>query len=143
LASIWSRAEGVGDVLGKGRRDLGAMKNPDRLRVARDADELAMLVYDYTAAFPREERFGLAAHMRRTAISIGSSIFEGCGRTTEKGFAASLGVAHAEASELLFQIRIAVRRSFGDAKLGKSVNGANNALRRQLFNLIRRINPDA
>src|SRR5262249_61635363 len=71
-----------------------AMKNPDKLRVARAAEDLAVLVYDYTAAFPREERYGLAAQLRKTAVSIGSNIFEGCGRLTERGRRASLRVPH-------------------------------------------------
>src|SRR5262245_38099283 len=76
-----------------------AMKDPDKLRAARAAEDLAVLIYEYTAGFPREERYGLAAHLRKTAVSIGSNIYEGCGRLTEGGFRASLGVAHAETSE--------------------------------------------
>ena len=112
------------------------MKNPDKLRVARAAEDLAVLVYDYTAAFPREERYGLAAQLRKTAVSIGSNIFEGCGRLTEPGFRASLGVAHGETSELLFQIRLAIRLSFGDSKLGATVRRADQNVGRMLFNLI-------
>ena len=111
------------------------MKNPDKLRVARAAEDLAVLVYD-TAAFPREERYGLAAQLRKTAVSIGSNIFEGCGRPTERGFRASLGVAHGESSELLFQIRLSIRLSFGDRALGSAVRRADQDVGRMLFNLI-------
>ena len=79
------------------------MRNPDKLRVTQAAEDFAVLVYEYTRAFPREERWGLTAHARKTAISIGSSVFEACGRLTNKGFVASLGVAHGEANEMLFQ----------------------------------------
>ena len=117
------------------------MKDPHKLRVARASEELALRVYEYTAGFPREERYGLAAQLRKTAVSIGSNIFEGCGRLTERGFRASLGVAHGEASELLFQIRLALRLSFGDRKLGTVVRRADQELGRMLFNLIDRMEP--
>src|SRR5262245_5501888 len=118
------------------------MKDPDKLRAARAAEDLAVLVYDWTAGFPREERYGLAAQLRKTAVSIGSNIYEGCGRPTERGFRASLGVAHGEASELLFQIRLAIRLSFGDRKLGMVVRKADQEVGRMLFNLMGQMNPE-
>ena len=112
------------------------MQNPDKLRVAQAAEELAVLVYEYTAAFPASGRFGLAFQLRRTAVSIGSSIYEGAGRRTKKLFAASLDVSHGEGSELLFQTRLARRLDFGDPKLGSRVRRDAENLRRMLFNLI-------
>jgi four helix bundle protein len=125
-----------------GREYRCAMKDPDKLRVAQAAEELAVLIYEYTAGFPREERYGLAAQLRRTAVSIGSNIFEGCGRITERGFRASLGVSHGETTELLFQIRLSVRLSFGDRKLGSAVRKADQELGRMLFNLIAQMPDD-
>ena len=91
------------------------MQNPEKLRLAPAAEDRAVLVYQYTAAFPREERFGLVSQMRRAGISIGSNIFEGAGRKTNKGFAASLYVSFCEAGELLFQLRVATRLKMGDS----------------------------
>ena len=112
------------------------MQNPDKLRVAKAAEDLAELVYKYTAAFPASERFGLAFQLRRTAVSIGSNIFEGAGRRTKKQFAASLDISHGEASELIFQVRLAKRLDFGDPKLGSKMRRDADNLRRMLFNLI-------
>jgi four helix bundle protein len=112
------------------------MQDPGKLRVAQAAEELAVLVYEYTAAFPASERFGLAFQLRRTAVSIGLNIYEGAGRRTKKQFAASLDVSHGEGSELLFQIRLARRLDFGDPKLGSRVRRDAENLRRMLFNLI-------
>ena len=117
------------------------MQNPDNLRVSPAAEDLAMLVYDYTAAFPREERFGLTAQMRRAALSIGSNIFEGCGQRTNKAFAASLTHSHSEACELIFQTRFALRRKYGDAKLGAKVKRATAKLRGMIYNLIESVDP--
>jgi four helix bundle protein len=112
------------------------MQNPDNLRVAPAAEDLAVLVYEYTSEFPASERFGLAFQLRRTAVSIGSSIFEGAGRRTNKQFAASLVVSHGEACELGFQVRLAQRLNFGDRKLGSKVRRSQENVRRMLFNLI-------
>ena len=56
------------------------MQNPDTLRVSAEAEKLANAIYDYTRRFPREEIFGLVAQMRKAAVSVGSNIFEACGR---------------------------------------------------------------
>src|SRR5437868_3318093 len=97
------------------------MQNPDNLRVSRAAEDLADLVYDFTAAFPIDERFGLRAQMRRAAVSAGSNIYEGCGRQSNKALLPFLYYSHGSAGELAFQTRLTARRKFGDAKLAKEV----------------------
>src|SRR5437868_15468553 len=93
------------------------MQNPDNLRVSRAAEDLADLVYDFTAGFPIDERFGLTAQMRRAAVSAGSNIYEGCGRQSNKALLPFLYYSHGSAGELVFQTRLAIHRKYGDAKL--------------------------
>ena len=69
------------------------MQNPANLRVAHAAEELADLVYDFTATFPSEERYGLTVQMRRAVVSVGSNIYEGCSRQTNKSLVAFLYIA--------------------------------------------------
>ena len=113
------------------------MYNPDKLRVARDSEDLADLIYDFTAAFPRDERFGLTAQMRKAAVSVGSNIFEGCGRRGSKAFVAFLYNASGSGSELLFQTRFAKRRHYGDPQLGTAVLEKLGQTRWSLTQLIR------
>ncbi|MGH7636683.1 MAG: four helix bundle protein [Gemmatimonadaceae bacterium] len=58
---------------------------------------LIVRIYRVTASFPREERFGITAQMRESAISIGANIAEGCGRgssaDTHRFFHMSFGSA--------------------------------------------------
>ena len=115
------------------------MHNPDKLRVARVAEDLAMLVYDYTTGFPIEERYGLAAQMRRAAISVGSNIFEGAGRQTNRAFISSLYIAFGETSELTFQCRISTRRRMGDDKLASQLRRDLEQMRMKLMRLIKRM----
>jgi four helix bundle protein len=113
------------------------MQNPDNLRVSRDAEELADRVYDFTAGFPREEQFGLTAQMRRAAVSVGSKIFEGSGRQSNKSLIAFLYIAHGSTGELVFQTRLAERRRYGEPLLAKEVKDRLVAIRRRLAKLIR------
>ena len=113
------------------------MQNPDNLRVSRAADDLADCVYDFTARFPIDERFGLISQMRRAAVSVGSNIYEGCGRRTNRSLVQFLYYSHASAGELVFQTRLAIRRKYGDAKLAKELTRQLNAIRRMLSQLIR------
>ena len=45
---------------------------------------LVKMIYQISANFPAEERFGLAAQIRSAAISVSSNIAEGAGRKNAK-----------------------------------------------------------
>jgi len=83
------------------------MRDPGRLRVAEVALRVAALTYAATNQFPIAERGGLLPQMRRAAVSIGSNITEGCGRSSEKQFLSFLQIAMGSACELEFQCRLA------------------------------------
>jgi four helix bundle protein len=88
------------------------MRDPHNLRVADMAMQVAVLTYELTKRLPQEERYGLVSQMRRAAVSIGSAIWEGCGRSTDKQFLYFLEVANASASELAFQAQLTQRLGF-------------------------------
>ena len=85
------------------------MRDPGRLHVVDVALQVAELTYAVTSRFPAAERPGLVAQMRRAAVSIGSNIAEGCGRSTDKQFLAFLQIAMGSACELEFQCQLATR----------------------------------
>jgi four helix bundle protein len=95
------------------------MQDHRRLEVYQLARELAPEIYAIAMALPATERFELARQLRRAAVSIGSNIAEGCGRTTRPDFRNFLGTALGSATELEFQLDICIRAGLCDAEITK------------------------
>jgi four helix bundle protein len=79
------------------------------LIVWKEAMEIAELVYSLTRSFPREEMFGMAAQMRRSAVSIPCNIPEGYGRAQRKAFIQFLRIAQGSLKELETQVLLSGR----------------------------------
>jgi four helix bundle protein len=88
--------------------------------------DLVEEVYQITKGFPSEERFGLIAQIRRSAISIPSNIAEGASRKSDKEFVQFLYISIGSLSELETQLLISdklgyiqfdkIQKSLGDTK---------------------------
>jgi four helix bundle protein len=79
------------------------------LIVWQRAIELALSIYATTAAFPKEELFGLTSQLRRAAVSIPSNIAEGESRITPDEFKQFLGIARGSSAEVQTQLVLARR----------------------------------
>lgn len=77
--------------------------------------QLVKSIYEVTATFPAEERFGLAQQMRRAAVSIPSNIAEGAARNGTKEYLHFIGISRGSLSELETQMQISVMLSFVDS----------------------------
>jgi four helix bundle protein len=82
------------------------MQDHRRLEVYQVAKELALQVYGVAAQLPVTERFELARQLRKAAVSVGSNVAEGCGRSTRQDFARFLDGALGSANELEFQLEL-------------------------------------
>ena len=60
------------------------MASHKELIVWQKSMNLTQKVYEVTALFPYDEKYGLVSQMRRCAISITSNIAEGYGRDSDK-----------------------------------------------------------
>ena len=111
------------------------MQDPKNLAITEHAYRLAIGVYRLTATFPAEERYGLVQQMRRSAVSIGSNISEGCGRRGDRELLNSLYIAFAEAKELAFQLRVSEGLRFGTDAERQALIGDLDRLERMLNRL--------
>lgn len=79
----------------------GSIKNFRQLIAWQKAKALAVLIYEITKQYPREELFGMVAQLRRAAVSVPSNIAEGQGRNTAGEFKQFLGIAKGSMAELI------------------------------------------
>lgn len=77
------------------------------LRVWQYSVNLVSATYTLTSQFPKEETYGLAAQMRRAAVSIPSNIAEGARRKDLPEYLQFLRIADASSAELETQVVIA------------------------------------
>ena len=111
------------------------MRDPRHLEVADHAIRLVEITYQVTKGFPPDERFGLVAQMRRAAVSVGSNIAEGCGRSTDRAFVSFLEDALGSVLELDYQAQVAARLGHGDASTLHELRTDADTLKRMLASL--------
>ncbi len=85
--------------------------------------DLANKVYEITKEFPKEEMFGLASQVRRSAVSVPSNIAEGCGRQHSKDAIQFFFVARGSLYELETQVYIATDQNYIKADESEVVLG--------------------
>jgi four helix bundle protein len=83
------------------------VKDFSQLKVWQKAHEMTLAVYQVTAAFPREEQYGLTRQLRRCSSSIPANLAEGCGRNGDAEFARFCSIAMGSASELEYHLLLA------------------------------------
>ena len=88
------------------------MRDHKKLRAFELADEVAMLAYQVTAGFPKEEVYGLTGQIRKSAVSVPSNIVEGCARDSEADYLRFLYIAFGSLRELHYQLDLSSRLGY-------------------------------
>jgi four helix bundle protein len=117
------------------------MQDYEKLGVWKMADDLVVEVYQATANFPTEERYGLAAHLRKTALSVPSNIAEGCGRFSNRELNQFLNIASGSNSELEYQIHLACKLAYISSEQHDSMRSKTQQLRKMLYSLMNSVRP--
>ena len=118
------------------------MKDFRDLRVWDEAHQVTLAVYRATARFPREELYGLTSQMRRSSVSIGANIAEGCGKRGNNEFQRFLVIASGSASELDYELLLARDLSYLDQQSYCSLHEDLSRLRKMLSALLRKVDAD-
>ena len=107
-----------------------------KLKVFHLADELVLDVYRATAGFPREERYGLQAQLRRAAVRIASTIVEGSARRTTKDYLHFVTISLGSASEVRYLLTVSGRLTFMPATTSQQLHDRYDELVRGLQGLL-------
>jgi four helix bundle protein len=122
--------------------DTASVKSPQNfkdLQVWQRGMELAKRVYEMTRKFPPDERFGLVAQMRRSAVSIPSNLAEGQARHTTGEFVQFISHSEGSLAELETQLRLSVEIGYCDATEAEGMLVFMEELRKMLNSLRRRL----
>ena len=113
------------------------------LKVWRDSMTLVEEIYKVTARFPRDERFGLTAQIRRASVSIPSNIGEGKRRKRRKAYLNHLDIALGSQGEVEVQVEIGYRLGYMKKDDFQRLSNCVEEVGRMLNGLIESLQPQA
>lgn len=119
------------------------MRDFKELKVWQKAHQVALDVYRHSKSFSADERFGLTAHLRKTATSVASNIAEGCGRGGEKELARFLSIAAGSASELEYQLLLAHDLEYLPSDAHSNLTEQVTEVKRMLYRFMQSLNADS
>jgi len=105
------------------------------LDVWQVAMTLTRSVYELTAAFPREERYGLASQLQRAAVSVPSNIAEGNARHSRREYARFLSIASGSVAEVQTQLLLTEELGLNDNDSVKPVLELAERVSKMLYRL--------
>jgi four helix bundle protein len=94
--------------------------------------DFVVRVYEISANFPKEEKYGLTSQLRSCAVSMPSNISEGAGRATNRQFMHFLEISMGSCNEAQTQIELAFRFGYISKEILESL--ADEAL--QIYKMI-------
>ena len=109
------------------------------LTVWHKAIDLTVCIYSLTQKFPKEETYGLAAQLRRAAVSVASNIAEGRGRLNHAEFRQFLGVALGSTFEIQTQLVVAGRLKMGNEAIITEATALSNEVSKMLTAFIQKL----
>jgi four helix bundle protein len=88
------------------------MRDYTKIEAWKLADDLTVLIYQITKAFPKEELYGLTSQLRRAAASVPANIAEGSARGTNKDYLHFLYIARASLTEAHYFVHLSKRLAY-------------------------------
>lgn len=115
------------------------MRNYRDLDVWEKAHKLALQLYTRSRLFPKEEFYGLTSQLRRSAISIGANLAEGCGRQTTAELARFVRISMGSASELDYHLLFAHDFGYLNPAEYRDLSHELTRIRKMLASLLSRL----
>src|SRR4030065_1170165 len=106
------------------------------LIVYQKSYKLALVIYQITKNFPKEEIYGLVSQSRRSAVSIPCNIAEGYRRGHRKEYIQFLHMAHGSCSELETLLSLSLDLGFIDKEVFETAYNLQEETSRLLNGLI-------
>jgi len=97
--------------------DRASAKTFRDLIVWQKAHMFVLAVYQLTAAFPKEETYGLSAQMRRAAVSIAANIAEGFRKRGRADKARFMNTAEGSVEESRYYLILTEDLGYGKTKI--------------------------
>lgn len=119
------------------------MHNYKNLHIWQEGINLARKIYEVTATFPDNEKYGIVSQMTRAAVSIPSNIAEGAGRNSNKDFANFLSIAIGSIFELHTQMAICEQIGYINEETTKQLEQQIYTLQQQITTYKQRIEGSA
>jgi four helix bundle protein len=116
------------------------MQDYHQLEIWRRAMAYTVLVYEFSAQLPDDERFNLTAQLRKAATSVPLNIAEGSGCTTDGEFAKFLSYAYRSLKEVVTGLELC-QRLYPSQPLEATANliDEGNQIARMTHTLIQRL----
>jgi len=113
------------------------IRTHQELEVYRSAFELAMLIFEDSKSFPKDERFSLTDQIRRSSRSICANLAEAWRkRRYEASFISKLSDAEAEAAETQVWLEFAVRCGYLKTGPGQELSASYDKILGRIVSLI-------
>lgn len=112
-------------------------KHHEDLAVWKAAHQFTIDVYTMTRTFPREERYGLVAQLRRASVGIPTNLAEGAARRSRREFAHFVSIARGSASEVGYLLLLSRDLGYLSFEQHEDPSERLNRISRMLTNLLR------
>lgn len=115
------------------------MKDFRTLNVWQKSHKLAVMIYQETKKFPKEEVYGITSQIRRAIVSIPTNLAEGCGRGSDRDFAKFAQIAFGSANESEYLILLSNELGFIDRADYDDLTEKLTEIKRMLTSLIKNL----
>jgi len=116
---------------------MSIIKFHQDLKVFQKSVDVAMIIYELSKSFPKEELYSLTDQIRRSSRSVSANISEAWGkRKYEKSFVAKLTDSEGEARETQTWLLFALKCNYINEEQFNNLNNQYNQIIRMLVNMM-------